>query len=300
LRRRTDDIEDDRPNDEYKDVVIHLDNVHKTYLLGIEGVPALRYAVLFVLSVAVAVLISPDLGLRTSGVTLSVRRGELIVVFGTSGGGKTTLLNVVGTIDKPTKGQLFLFGNRTTPGFLVRFVCSNCSNSGITSKTKDSELAAIRSKKMFVLRVFWVFFLMCRVSSMIRGFVFQTFNLLSSMTALENVEMPMILLGHLSTAEREARAISTSVVVVDVQTHEILTACRPAEACRHGPSTRSLPCSAVGWRTAASMLFLSVSISCVLQCVRADGTQVTIARAIANKPELLLLDEPTCVPHCRR
>ena len=61
--------------------VIKIVNVHKTYLLGIEGVPALR------------------------GVNLTVQDGEFITILGTSGGGKTTLLNIIGTIDKPSKGS---------------------------------------------------------------------------------------------------------------------------------------------------------------------------------------------------
>eukprot|EP00698_Gefionella_okellyi_P024623 TRINITY_DN875_c0_g1_i1.p1 TRINITY_DN875_c0_g1~~TRINITY_DN875_c0_g1_i1.p1 ORF type:complete len:432 (-),score=79.44 TRINITY_DN875_c0_g1_i1:126-1274(-) len=174
-----------------RDIVIHMDNVHKTYLLGIEGVPALR------------------------GVTLSIRRGDWAIIYGTSGGGKTTMLNIIGTIDKPTKGQLFLFGNR------------------ITSKTKDAQLANIRSKKM--------------------GFVFQTFNLLGSMTALENVEMPMILAGGTTAAERRARAVS------------LLQRVGMGHRLHHLPT----------------------------QLSGGEQQRVTIARAVANKPELLLLDEPT-------
>jgi putative ABC transport system ATP-binding protein len=59
--------------------VIRLVNVHKTYLLGLEGVPALR------------------------GVNLTIKKGEFVTILGTSGGGKTTMLNIIGTIDKPTK-----------------------------------------------------------------------------------------------------------------------------------------------------------------------------------------------------
>jgi ABC-type multidrug transport system fused ATPase/permease subunit len=66
------------------DELIKLVNVHKTYLMGLEGVQALR------------------------GINLDVKKGEFITVFGTSGGGKTTLLNIIGTIDKPTKGDLYL------------------------------------------------------------------------------------------------------------------------------------------------------------------------------------------------
>ena len=63
-------------------------NVHKTYLLGIEGVPALR------------------------GVGLTINDGEFISILGTSGGGKTTLLNIIGTIDKPSKGDVYICGLR--------------------------------------------------------------------------------------------------------------------------------------------------------------------------------------------
>ncbi len=59
--------------------VIKIENVHKTYLLGLEGVAALR------------------------GVSVTIKKREFVCIFGTSGGGKTTLLNLIGTIDKPTK-----------------------------------------------------------------------------------------------------------------------------------------------------------------------------------------------------
>ena len=69
-------------------VIIEVRNVQKTYLLGAEGVPALR------------------------GVSIKVYQGEFLCILGTSGGGKTTLLNTMGTIDKPTKVISFLdFGS---------------------------------------------------------------------------------------------------------------------------------------------------------------------------------------------
>jgi len=173
------------------EVVIFLNNIHKTYLLGIEGVPALR------------------------GVSLSVRKGEFVCIFGTSGGGKTSLLNVIGTIDKPTKGEMWLNGVR------------------ITNHTTDEEFARLRLKHL--------------------GFVFQTFNLLSSLTALENVEMPMILLGELSREERRARAM------------ELLAAVGMEDRVDHLPA----------------------------QLSGGEQQRVTIARAMANKPSVLLLDEPT-------
>lgn len=79
--------EEDKAKDGSEEV-IKLVNVHKTYLLGLEGVPALR------------------------GVNLSIKSGEFITVLGTSGGGKTTLLNIIGTIDKPSKGDVYICGLR--------------------------------------------------------------------------------------------------------------------------------------------------------------------------------------------
>lgn len=78
------------------------------------------------------------------------------------------MLNIIGTIDKPTKGRLTIAGTR------------------IVGSTKDSVLADLRLQKM--------------------GFVFQTFNLLSTQTAIQNVEMPMILKGDLGQSERYERA----------------------------------------------------------------------------------------------
>jgi len=171
--------------------IIRLRNIHKTYLLGLEGVPALR------------------------GVSVSIERGEFIVILGKSGGGKTSMLNIIGTIDKPTKGDLYLCGKR------------------ISSATTDSEIADLRLREV--------------------GFCFQTFNLIGSMTALENVELPMILCGSLSSSQIRKRA------------HSLLA--------HVGLSDRvsSLPSQLSG----------------------GEQQRVTISRAIANRPAVLLLDEPT-------
>lgn len=64
-----------------------LKNIHKTYLLGLEGVSALR------------------------GISLTIHQGDLLIIYGSSGGGKTSLLNVMGTIDRPTKGDLRICGH---------------------------------------------------------------------------------------------------------------------------------------------------------------------------------------------
>lgn len=82
-----DDSEEEKEKDHSKEI-IRLVNVHKTYLLGLEGVPALR------------------------GVNLTIKDGEYITILGTSGGGKTTLLNIIGTIDKPSKGDVYICGLR--------------------------------------------------------------------------------------------------------------------------------------------------------------------------------------------
>ena len=129
---------DTPPTSARSSAAVRLHNVHKTYLLGLEGVPALR------------------------GVDVTINEGEFIVVLGKSGGGKTSLLNIIGTVDRPTRGELYVAGVR------------------VDSKTSDAELARIRLTKL--------------------AFVFQQFNLLPNLTALENVELPMVLAGELLSA----------------------------------------------------------------------------------------------------
>ena len=90
------------------ETIISLNNVHKTYLLGVEGVPALR------------------------GISLDIKKGEWVVIYGTSGGGKTSLLNIVGTIDKPTKGELEICGVK------------------INDRTPDQILSRLRLEKLCV------------------------------------------------------------------------------------------------------------------------------------------------------
>ena len=102
------------------------------------------------------------------GVSLEIARGAFVVVLGPSGSGKSTLLNMVGCLDLPTKGRVFLDGNNIF-------------------KMSEDELAKIRGRKI--------------------GFIFQQFNLLQNLNALENVMIPMIFQGK-SEKERQERAKS--------------------------------------------------------------------------------------------
>lgn len=91
-----------------------------------------------------------------AGVDLEVKKGEFVSIMGSSGSGKSTLMNILGCLDKPTSGDYILDGINI-------------------SKVKDSQLSQIRNKKI--------------------GFVFQSFNLLPKLNALENVELPMVYAG---------------------------------------------------------------------------------------------------------
>jgi len=100
------------------------------------------------------------------GLSFSVKKGEFIAIVGKSGSGKTTAVNQIGCLDIPTKGNIILAGNDI-------------------SSLSESELAVIRGKKI--------------------GYIFQKFNLIKTLSSLENVELPMMFQG-LSSDEREVRA----------------------------------------------------------------------------------------------
>ena len=122
--------------------VIHVEDVHKYYDLGETQVHALR------------------------GVSVDIAAGEFVAVMGASGGGKSTFMNILGCLDRPSSGRYLLEG------------------TDVSTLDKQA-LAAIRNRKI--------------------GFVFQGFNLLSRTTAMENVELPT-LYAHITREEGTRRA----------------------------------------------------------------------------------------------
>ncbi len=100
-------------------------------------------------------------------VTLDISAGEMLAIIGPSGSGKSTLMNMLGCLDVPSEGQYHLEGKEV-------------------SKLQEDDLAEIRNQKI--------------------GFVFQNFNLLNSLTALENVELPLIYRG-LGAGERRKMSL---------------------------------------------------------------------------------------------
>ena len=123
--------------------ILKLENVRKTYMMGEVLVPALR------------------------GVNFEVYEKDFIAVLGPSGSGKTTFLNIIGLLDRPTEGEIYVDGSNV-------------------SKLSDGELAELRLKKF--------------------GFVFQTFQLIPWLNALQNVEIPLTIAG-VTVDKREQKAI---------------------------------------------------------------------------------------------
>ena len=129
--------------------VVSVRDVRKTYSLGETEVHALR------------------------GISVSIEAGDFVAIMGASGSGKSTFMNILGCLDRPTSGEYWLEGTDV-------------------SRLDKKELARIRNQKI--------------------GFVFQGFNLLGRTTALENTELPM-LYSRVSKKEREQRARETLTLV---------------------------------------------------------------------------------------
>jgi putative ABC transport system ATP-binding protein len=148
------------------------------------------------------------------GIDITIDKGDFIDIMGPSGSGKTTLLNLIGGLDTPTRGKIFLEGRNI-------------------SMLKDNDLAEIRRERI--------------------GFVFQFYNLLPQMTALENVMVPLHFSGKLSRRGKRKKAI------------DLLTLVGLEERSHHAPSELS----------------------------GGEQQRVAIARAFANDPAICVLDEPT-------
>ncbi|MDP6459552.1 MAG: ABC transporter ATP-binding protein [Candidatus Hydrothermarchaeota archaeon] len=108
-----------------------------------------------------------------NGVDFRVKSGEFIAIMGPSGSGKSTMLHIIGCLDRPTTGRV-------------------CIEETDTSTLNDSQLARIRGRKI--------------------GFVFQFFNLYPTLNALENVELPMTILGMEKAVRREKTEVLLSSV----------------------------------------------------------------------------------------
>ena len=148
------------------------------------------------------------------GVDLTIDKGNFIDIMGPSGSGKTTLLNLIGGLDTPTRGKIYLEGLNI-------------------SMLHDNDLAEIRRERI--------------------GFVFQFYNLLPQMTALENVMVPLHFSGKLSKRGKKKKAM------------DLLTLVGLDERSHHAPSELS----------------------------GGEQQRVAIARAFANNPAICVLDEPT-------
>jgi putative ABC transport system ATP-binding protein len=149
------------------------------------------------------------------GVSLDIAKGEFVAVMGSSGSGKSTLMNLLGCLDRPTKGRYLLDG------------------SDVSGLDRD-RLADIRNGKL--------------------GFVFQSFNLLSRTSALENVELPLLYGTHRLTSGQLRERAAKVLAAVGLTGRE-----------EHFPS----------------------------QLSGGQQQRVAIARALINEPEVVLADEPT-------
>lgn len=123
--------------------IIRIENLKRDFQVGSETVHALK------------------------GVSFEINQGEFVSIMGTSGSGKSTMLNILGCLDQPTGGEYYI------------------DEIAVSVRTKD-ELAFVRNRKI--------------------GFVFQSYNLLARTSAIENVELPLLYNHEISAKERRERA----------------------------------------------------------------------------------------------
>ena len=130
--------------------IIKIEDIRRDFVVGSETVHALR------------------------GVSFDINKGEFVSIMGTSGSGKSTMLNILGCLDKPTSGEYYIDGIAV-------------------SKLSKDKLSHIRNRKI--------------------GFVFQSYNLLPRTTAIENVELPLLYNHEIGKKERHERAIEALKLV---------------------------------------------------------------------------------------
>lgn len=170
--------------------LVKLENVSKSYFLGKQEVPALR------------------------SISLEIASGEFLAVMGPSGSGKSTLMNIIGLLDTPSAGKVYLDGKPT-------------------DILSENSTASIRGEMI--------------------GFVFQTFNLIPRLTAVQNVMLPMTFVKKVAKSDRRSRA------------ENLLSELGLRERLDHRPNELS----------------------------GGERQRVSIGRALANDPTVILADEPT-------
>ncbi|BBL35032.1 putative ABC transporter ATP-binding protein [Nitrosomonas stercoris] len=170
--------------------IVRIENVFKEYTLGTSQVQALK------------------------GINLQIKSGEFLAIAGPSGSGKSTLLNLIGCIDTPSSGKIYI------------------NNQDVSGQTPD-QLSELRARTI--------------------GFIFQTFNLFSVLSAAENVEYPLLQFKELTASKRQERIIKfLDIVGLQAFAH-------------HRPN----------------------------QLSGGQRQRVAIARALATHPKVILADEPT-------
>ncbi len=170
-------------------ILIRLENVWKIFKMGEVEVPALR------------------------GISVDIKKGDFVAIIGSSGSGKSTMMNLIGCLDIPSRGNIYL-------------------KSQDISKLSESDLASLRGKTI--------------------GFIFQQYNLIQSMSAFDNVKLPLEFLEY---DDQDATNRTIELLTLVGLKNKILN--RPT------------------------------------QLSGGEQQRVSIARSLANDPEIVLADEPT-------